>query len=151
MNKPNVSTPENKNLYAGVMVRGPGNKTVLVYDKSKDRPAWKFPGGGGKWLAIASRWETPEETASRELEEETGLIASSLTLLAVINKGTHMWYLYESVFDDFNRLRPRGDDGEFVKVFPASQLLSMQNFLRQHRQVTENLVLEGKIQLLHSA
>lgn len=142
---------ENKNLYAGVMVRVPDNKTVLVYDESKENPAWKFPGGGGQWLAIVGRWETPEETARRELEEETGLIAGHLTLLAIINKGTHMWYLYEAVLDDFQGLRARGNDGEFVKVFPASQLLLMQNFLKQHKQVTQDLVLEGKINLMYSA
>lgn len=145
----NYEGKENWNLYGGVLVHGPQGKTVLVYDKTKYNPAWKYPGGKGKWLATANRWETPVETARRELFEETGLIATALTLLVAINKGTHFWYLYEAFFESFDGLIPKGNDGEYVKVFPESQLLHMQNFLVQHRQVTADLLLERKIKIAY--
>lgn len=130
---------ERSDIYAGVAVRGPNRKTVLVYDSSKDKPAWKFAGGGRQFLPLLGRWETPEETARRELYEETGLLAKELTLLILIDKGTHIWYLFEAQFDSFEGLLSRGNDGEYVSVFPESQVLEMPNFLSHHKQIAKKL------------
>ena len=126
-------------VYGGVFVRGPNGKTVLVYDNTKPIPAWKFPGGGGKYLPSLNRWETPEETARRELEEETGLKASQLTLLIKIDKKDHLWHLFEARISDFNGILKRGNDGEFVSIFPESQILLMSNFLHPHKKVIKDL------------
>lgn len=144
-----------QNIHASVCVRGPNNQTVLVYDekwmeskrrsrmsKKKDSgPAWKFPGGGCEYLESAGRWETPEETARRELYEEIGLVAKNLILLDVIDKVSHRWYLYEARFDSFDGLKSRGNDGEFVAKFPAARVMTMPNFLASHKGVAKRLGL----------
>ena len=122
-------------IYAGVFVRGPGKTTVLVFDEAKELPMWKFPGGGGQYLLKENRWEAPEETARRELFEETGLTAKTLKPIEKVNKGSHWWYLFEAVVDNFDGLLRRGNDGEYVAKFAEAQLWGMQNFLKPHKEV----------------
>lgn len=135
---------KNPRVYGGVFVRGPDGKTVLVFDETRRNPAWKFPGGSGEFLTLLDRWETPAETASRELYEETGLVAPGLTLLKEIDQGDHLWFLFEARVDNFDGLIGRGNDGEHIAVFPESRILEMPNFLSQHKEVTRELI-DGKI------
>lgn len=132
---------KNSSVYGGVFVRGPNGQTVLVYDETKRTPAWKFPGGGGQFIDKQNRWEAPEETARRELWEETGIAAPTLTLLTTIDRGDHLWNLFEARVENFDGLLRRGNDGEFVSKFPESQLLQMPNFLSRHKKVLADLGL----------
>jgi len=138
---------EHCKVHAGVFVRTPEKMTSLVFDGSKRGPEWKLPGGGEEYLPLLHRWETPEETARRELFEETGLTAKELRLIMVISKGTHMWYLFEATLPNLDGLLPRGNDGEYVAKFPEPQLLNMPNFLTPHKEVLRDLVRKGVIQL----
>ncbi|MEX2080202.1 MAG: NUDIX hydrolase [Dehalococcoidia bacterium] len=60
-----------------VIPRLPDGRLLLVkvHRYPVDRESWEFPGGA------ATPGETPEETAARELLEETGLTANRLTML----------------------------------------------------------------------
>ena len=60
-------------LNAGVVVFK--DKKILLLER-KDG-IWEFPGGGIDW------GETPQESAKREVEEETGLKVSNLELIGV--------------------------------------------------------------------
>ena len=81
---------------SGVIVHK-GGKVLL--QKRTDDGRWALHGG------CKELGETTEETAKRELFEETGLIADELTLLGVFS-GEAMRHTY-----------PHGDDVEFVLTF----------------------------------
>ena len=70
---------------AGVFVHKNGN---LLFQKRKDNGCWAADHGG-----CCENGETVEETAKRELFEETGLIANSLTLLGIFS-GKELFYTY---------------------------------------------------------
>ena len=77
--------------------------TVLVLDTQKrvlmmkrsDNGKWGIPGGA------MELGETTEETAKRELLEETGLTASELTLFGVFS-GKELYYCYPSGEEVYN-------------------------------------------------
>jgi 8-oxo-dGTP diphosphatase len=66
---------------AGVSVAAVNNGKVLLIQRGKGayRGRWSLPGGA------VELGETAEEAARRELQEETGLVASGLTLADVGN------------------------------------------------------------------
>jgi 8-oxo-dGTP pyrophosphatase MutT (NUDIX family) len=75
------------------------NKVLL--QKRRDNGFWSFHGGG---VEIG---ESVEAAAKRELYEETGLIANTMTLLGVIS-GEDMLYTY-----------PNGDQVYIVGIYYA--------------------------------
>lgn len=113
--------------------------TILVFDRTKKHPAWKFPGGKGIFLVEFWRWEIPSEVALRELREETGLTASILTPIITLDKVTHDWHLFEAKAKNFDGLHSHGNDGEIVSKFQTSSLLHMKNFLYPHKQILRSL------------
>ncbi|MEF2278094.1 NUDIX domain-containing protein [Deinococcus sp. YIM 134068] len=66
---------------AGVAVLRDGEEVLLV--RRGDNALWDFPGGG------VSVGEEVEAAARRELREETGVSAGSLTLLGVFGGDAH--------------------------------------------------------------
>ncbi|CAJ0578057.1 unnamed protein product, partial [Mesorhabditis spiculigera] len=63
---------------AGVCLRhGPAETQVLLVSGGKDGTQWVVPGGG------IERDELPEQAASRELEEEAGVVAQTNGLIGV--------------------------------------------------------------------
>lgn len=113
-----------------VYARNPRNEVVLILDPKKPLPhGWKFPGGGKK------RFETPEKTAARELEEETGLIVNADDLFPVghVDKKNHTLFLFYVAVPDFDGLKEYGNEGEWVDTFDAHDLLHMKDFLPDHR------------------
>ena len=119
----------------------------IVRDPTHSKPLWKFPGGKG------DENETGAETASRELEEETGIDvpASSFQTKNLIGSekskkravhtpdGTfveteyHLFYPYYILLPEFRELKEKGDEGEAV-FFAHIQdiLLSKEKFLADH-------------------
>ncbi len=121
-----------------VIVYGPDGKMVLVYDEGKPLPIfWKFAGGRKE------KGETPEQTASRELEEETGLKvpASELSFLAKLPKRNHDLYVYKATVQDFEGLADRGVEGECIAIFDKSELPEMVDFFPPHRNIMKDLGL----------
>ncbi len=62
-------------LGARVLVLDPHDRVLLIHARDPDEPAsewWELPGGG------ISAGETPQAAASRELAEETGILAGEL-------------------------------------------------------------------------
>ena len=101
----------------------------LVYDEGKPRPVfWKLPGGKSE------AGETPEETAIRELEEETGIRVSPGTLKVVSSrdKKTHMFYFFCGELTSLPSINKRGNEGERVAVFLVEEILSMVDFFPPH-------------------
>jgi 8-oxo-dGTP pyrophosphatase MutT (NUDIX family) len=97
-------------------------------DKSKERPYyWKFPGGRSE------RGETPTQTARREVEEETGLVISDLELLANEPRHGHIAFLFAAKTESFETLKERGNDGEEIRLVHPRELVSMKQFLPQHK------------------
>lgn len=99
------------------------------YRSAAQKTVWRIPGGGMKGK------ETPEETAIRELREETGYSARKLTL--ILTKGPRSaWIKQNSYFFLAKELFPdplKDEETEFIKVIPMSK-----------KQV-ENLVKRGEV------
>lgn len=62
----------------------------ILFQRRSDSFDWGLPGGA------MEPGETPEETARRELKEETGLDAGALQLLGVFS-GPRYYYRYRSL------------------------------------------------------
>ncbi|HEX8994307.1 MAG TPA: NUDIX domain-containing protein [Candidatus Paceibacterota bacterium] len=111
-------------------------RTILVYDEAQPLPIyWKFPGGHGE------KGETPAQAGSRELFEEVGLFVppEDLILVAAIQKrrpNPHTLYLFKAVLRTMAGMKVRGDDGERVRDFSLSALLTLSNFHPDHRRYT---------------
>ena len=73
------------------------DKRVLIAQRPANKPMagfWEFPGGK------IEPGETPIQAAERELLEETGLQAESLTLLMRHEAAERMHYVFEAEFSD---------------------------------------------------
>ena len=81
---------------AGVIVEN--EKGEILLQLRSDNKCWGYPGG------IVEIKEVVEETAKRELFEETGLIANSLELFGVFS-GEEQYYIY-----------PNGDEISCVDI-----------------------------------
>jgi ADP-ribose pyrophosphatase YjhB (NUDIX family) len=124
-----------KEWTAAVIIKGPSNQIVLVKNESKPVPHfWKFPGGRKE------PGETAEETAVREIQEETGLIIYKPKLLSEESRGNHWFYLFEVEVDDFSHLKSIGEDGEIVSLFPNTEINNMVDFFPPHRDILKRII-----------
>lgn len=102
------------------------SETILVLEKYRPNPKWKPPSGSIEYLATKRRFETPEETAHRELEEETGLDEpiDQGNLVDVHYKASHRYHLYSFVVEvnNFKKLRRQGKTGERTLRYPIGCL-----------------------------
>lgn len=119
----------NKSWHSACLILGPDDLVPLVLDPAQKKPLWKFPGGSNE------RDETHHATASRELEEETGLKVSSLKFLTHQVRQGHLFLLYVGQISSFADLKERGSDGEKIKLVPVNKLETMPDFLPDHRRV----------------
>jgi 8-oxo-dGTP pyrophosphatase MutT (NUDIX family) len=103
----------------------------LVMEMTHRTPRWKIPGGRMEF------GETPEITAVRELEEETGINVgiNDLKLVQRLNLSGHDRYLYQVEILSFADLRERGTEGEIVRIFTIKEIQIMDDLLIQHRKL----------------
>lgn len=104
----------------------------LVRDSKKPAPIyWKFPGGKGEIN------ETPEQTAIRELQEKTGLLATEDQLILLeeeIRRG-HIFFVFEAPFLTLTGLKTRGEEGEEVQLFLAETLKRKKDLFPPHQKL----------------
>ena len=75
-----------------------GTSEVLLVREKIDRDRWTLPGG---WADVGC---TPFEVAAKETEEETGLLAKPVRLLALLDKRKYPhppqpWYVYKAFIE----------------------------------------------------
>lgn len=102
----------------------------LVSDPKKPVPRyWKLPGGR------SMPGEVPEETAIRELREETGiaLTVHDLTLLHEEHRADHGFFLFSATVIRPVTLPEKGGDGELVQIFAEEKIRTMPDFFPNHR------------------
>lgn len=115
-----------------VFVLGPEGKTVLVFDNGKKNPKWKLPGGKNQLN------ESPEETAVRELCEETGIKVpvSDLILLKEVDKSQHSTphslFVFVASVNTFDGLLEVGDENEIVGLFDLRLVPKMPSLFAEH-------------------
>lgn len=110
---------------AGVIVVDGGGRVLL--QRRSDNGCWDYAGGS------MELGEEAEETARRELLEETGLTARSLELLGVFS-GRDMHYVYPNGDEVYNvdivyicraysgQLRPQEGEVDELRFFDADRL-----------------------------
>jgi ADP-ribose pyrophosphatase YjhB (NUDIX family) len=117
-----------------VVIEGPGKKIPLVLNPNKPLPHfWKFPGGRSE------RGEIPEETAIREIAEETGLTLNRVAELATMDRGDHMLHLFGAKIPSFDGLAQTGIDGEQVALFSYEEIIAMVDFFGPHRELLDGI------------
>lgn len=101
----------------------------LIRDPKKRPPIyWKLPGGRSEGQ------ETAAQCAVRELQEEIGLTLSesNLVVLDSKDKGSHIVTIFMAELPELPRLNTRGDEGEQIQVFKASEILDRDDFFPNH-------------------
>ena len=116
-----------------VIVFNPRRQIVLVYDMGKPSPVmWKIPGGKKEGN------ESPQETAIRELLEETGIKVGvdDLYLVEEVDKSSHRnphtLFVFMAKVENFNGLLRLGDEGEYVALFEMRDIPKMEDFFPPH-------------------
>jgi len=120
---------------AGVIVLLSEGYIPMVYEKGKD---WKYP-SGHKELG-----ECPEETACRELFEETGIavLRANLKMVVCEYRRTHWFYLFTTRIYDARGYKTIGNDGEKNSIFTPSEILAHRNINYSHLRLTSKLLKE---------
>ena len=125
---------------AGVIVLLNEGYIPMVYEKN-----WKFPSGHKE------AGECPEQTASRELFEETGIAVSPTNLKFAVceYRKTHWFYLFTAEIYDPRGYKLKGNDGEKNSIFSPKEILNLRNVnyshLRLTRRLLESLVNPGNL------
>ena len=130
-----MTTPP-KDYAVAVIVETPQG-IPLVCDPQKPVPHfWKFPGGR------SNSGEIPEETALRELREETSirLEKDALKLLHQEARGGHSFFLFQAHIPATVGLPSHGSDGELVKFFSHEEIQTMPDFFPNHRALAERFL-----------
>jgi ADP-ribose pyrophosphatase YjhB (NUDIX family) len=131
---------------AGVIVLLAEGYIPMVYEERKN---WKYPCGHKEGQ------ESVEETACRELYEETGIIVKpeGLKLVVIENRRNHLFYLFTTRKYDARGYKFLGNDGEKNSIFSPSEILQKKNINHSHRRLTVRLLasLIDQVDLAKSA
>lgn len=116
-----------------------GDEVLLIQRKFPPMAgAWAFPGG------FVDQGEDPSVAALRELQEETGLIGSSTTLLMVMgdpdrDPRKHIVSIVYEVEVDETQQPVAGDDAADARFWPIDVLLSGEvEFAGDHLAILKN-------------
>jgi 8-oxo-dGTP diphosphatase len=116
-----------------------GDEVLLIQRKFPPmQGAWAFPGG------FVERGEDPQKAALRELEEETGMIGESATLLTVMgdperDPRKHIVSIVYEVEVSKDQEPVAGDDAQDARFWPISTLLSGEvEFAGDHLTILKN-------------
>ncbi|MBI5799043.1 MAG: NUDIX hydrolase [Candidatus Yonathbacteria bacterium] len=142
----NSIIPKNglKDWAAVTFVLGPNGQTVLILDQGKKSPRWKLPGGK------RSGDESPQETAQRELKEETGIDVDLENLFLhkeidkKIHSSPHTMFVFVADVDNFDGLLRIGDEGEYVAQFDLDRIPTMRDFFPHHLLHIKDLFAQAK-------
>ena len=130
-------------ILVGVLVLVFDERHRLLLQHRTDDDTWDFPGG------YMEPGESAQETARREVREETGLEIGEMALFNVF-AGKEFFYECpngDQVFsvspvyvtnDAHGDLRPDGDEGSEVRYFPIDELPS--EMLPQVRMIVESFL-----------
>ncbi len=108
----------------------------LVQDPKKPKPYyWKLPGGRSETQ------ETAQQTAIREIKEETGLCLKpeDIELVYEEERESHTFYLFEANPTSIDGLKKIGNDGEEVKLFLPEEIKNLPDLFPAHRKILEEL------------
>ena len=111
---------------------------LLLQQRVYPAGRWCFPGG------LTELGESVEDTARREVREETGLAVGRLALIGVYSGPDHLcraangdeWYVVNSAFAALDwQGAPRVSDGESVRLQWFSPDAMPETLVRSHREI----------------
>jgi ADP-ribose pyrophosphatase YjhB (NUDIX family) len=137
----NVVTDNKKEHAVAVLVVSPTG-IPLVKDPQKGPTLyWKAPGGRSRGD------ESAIDTAIREVDEEIGVTLAEKNLVLICTKDlpSHVVFFYVGKVDSLTGIKARGEKGEEVRVFSAHEVLALKDFLRNHRNVFSEYLLDNAL------
>lgn len=118
----------------------PDQGIVLIRDKRKINPLWKFAGGKKqlvKPFGKKRRGEAPLECFIRESWEETGLRIKKREVEYVLtqDEGTHNKHFFLSRLSAFQKPKPLSNEYEETKIFTIQDLKWLPDFHPSYRSI----------------
>lgn len=141
-----ITVPIHEDFHVSVFIKGPDHTTALIRISRPTKPTrprvirlWKFPGGKVNRIKNPlqpTRNEYPEETAVREVQQETGLILRKRNLVFIHEEdmGHYSKLYYATSLSSWARLRKKpSEEFESARVFNIDRLDFLRPFHERYR------------------